>query len=223
MAQILSVSPVSMKKIDVLAERRFGIPPLILMENAGRESALEILMRFKKGKAAVFCGSGNNGGDGFVCARHLVHNGLKADVYLLGKSTGIKNTAPKINLNIIKKLGLSIREITSAEHVNVLKQGFDYDIIVDAIFGIGFKGGLPEYISGLTIFLNNTRKPIYALDVPSGVDAATGSSVAGKAIKAYKTITFGCAKDGLITSKAKPYVGTLVIKDIGIPRQILPK
>ncbi|MFH1380991.1 MAG: NAD(P)H-hydrate epimerase, partial [Candidatus Omnitrophota bacterium] len=139
-----AVTASGMKKIDTLAQTRYGIPAIILMENAGIRSAEEIYKDLKHGRVCIFSGKGNNGGDGFVCARHLKSYGLKADIFLIGRANTIKNEAPLINLRIAKKMGVPIKEFVSKDDINTLQKKFHYDIIVDAIFGIGFRGILPE-------------------------------------------------------------------------------
>lgn len=215
-----TVTSAQMKKIDRLAQEKYGMPSIILMENAGRASAEEILKRFRKGKGAIFCGKGNNGGDGFVCARYLANAGLKTTVFLLGKSSEVKNKDPLINLTILKKIGTKIKEIQKDRDIENIKRDFRYNFIVDAIFGIGFKGILPEKIKNLIGFLNNTHKPIYSLDAPSGMDVTRGKTQ-GACIRARQTITFGLPKKGFFNEEARPYIGRLVVKDIGFPIALL--
>lgn len=201
--------------IDLAAQKRYGIPSLVLMENAGRAAALEILKKHRKGKAAILCGKGNNGGDGFVVARYLFNSGIKVTVFLLCKSSEIKNQGPLINLNIIRKMGIRIVENTKKH------QDFKtYDFIVDAIFGIGFKGMLPNKLCESVRDINKTGKFIYSLDVPSGLNATSGE-VESLAIKADKTITFGLMKKGLLLNKARNFVGKAVVKEIGLPKSLL--
>lgn len=233
-----TVTAAQMARIDLLARDRYGIPSIILMENAGRSSAEEIYKDFsrrrrdpqeahskklhagKKGKAAVFCGKGQNGGDGFVCARYLKESGIKTIVFILGRCRDIKKRDPLINLAILKNIGARIIEVASKKDAEKIKKNFDCDFIVDAIFGIGFRGCLPGEIADIVDFLNNTRKPIYALDVPSGLDATTGT-VRASCIKAHKTITFGLPKRGFSRKEARRYLGKIVVKDIGFPHLLL--
>ena len=215
-----AVTSAEMKEIDRLAEEEYFMPSIILMENAGRASAEEILKKNKKGKAAVFCGKGNNGGDGFVCSRHLFKNGVKTDVFLLGRCGDIKNRDPLANLKILRKAGVPVKEITSPKDLERLRKNFPYDIIVDAIFGIGFKGKLPENIENIVKFINSAGKRVYSLDAPSGLDATSGKTQ-GACVKAYMTITFGLPKTGLLKRQARKYVGRLIVRDIGFPEELL--
>lgn len=215
-----AVTAKEMREIDRRAQEEYGIPPLRLMENAGRASAEEIFKRFKSGKGAIFCGKGNNGGDGFVLARYLRKYGIKTDVFLLGKACNIKNRAPLVNLDRLKKLNQRIDEIATEEDERRFKAGFESDFIVDAIFGIGFTGTLSAPARGVVEFMNAAQKPIFALDVPSGLDATTGEAQ-GISVRAYKTITFGLPKTGFSNEAAKPYLGKVVVKDIGFPISLL--
>jgi NAD(P)H-hydrate epimerase len=213
------VSAKEIAGIDRLAQRRFCIPSLILMENAGRVAAEEILKSMKRRpgrKAAVFCGKGNNGGDGFVAARHLACEGVTADIFLIGKARDIKKPDPLVNLKIIRKMRLKISEITGEKGVEKLKRSFRYDAIVDAIFGTGFTGGLSGHMAGLVDFLNGTGRPIFSLDVPSGLDATTGK-VETTCVKAARTITFGLPKKGFIKSAGPRYTGKVTVRNISYP------
>jgi len=215
-----SVTAEEMKKIDALAREKYGIPPALLMENAGRESALEILKAFGKARAAVFCGKGNNGGDGFVCARYLARKGLDIAVFLLGDRSSLKKGDALDNLEALEKTGVRVTELASREDSEKITRDLDYDFAVDAIFGIGFRGELPESIARVTRFLNEKGKPVYALDVPSGLDATYGKPCAF-CVSAGVTITFGLPKTGFFKKEARPFIGTLIVKNIGFPKQLL--
>ncbi|MCQ9206606.1 MAG: NAD(P)H-hydrate epimerase [Omnitrophica bacterium] len=215
-----AVTAKEMQEIDRLAREEYGISPLRLMENAGRASAEEIFKRFKTGKGSIFCGKGNNGGDGFVLARYLRERGIKTNVFLLGKASHIKNRAPLVNLDRLKKLNQRVDEILTQEDEIRFKAKPECDFIVDAIFGIGFAGTLSAPARGVVEFMNAVQKPIFALDVPSGLDATTGET-RGLCVRAYKTITFGLPKTGFSNVAAGPYLGKVVVKDIGFPIALL--
>jgi len=217
-----TITASGMKRLDQLAQEKYAIPSLILMENAGRTSAEEISKRFKKGRGAIFCGKGNNGGDGFVCARYLKDMGLDADIFTFAEKEEIKKKDALLNLTILLKQGAKIKGLLEEKDLLKIKQNFQYDFIVDAIFGIGFKGALPEKIASMVDFLNGVKIPRYAIDVPSGLDADTGK-VNGTCMKAHKTITFGLLKKGFITKEARKYTGKIVVKNIGFPKCILNK
>ncbi|MEW5758458.1 MAG: NAD(P)H-hydrate epimerase [Candidatus Omnitrophota bacterium] len=215
MPKVISAS--QMKKLDATVINRYGLPALILMENAGRSASEEALKMFpKNGRAAVFCGYGNNGGDGFVVVRHLLNKGIKVQVYLVGKNRELSQES-KLNYQILCKMKQKIRLIKEANAFARLKKEIKrYDLIIDAIFGIGLKGRLNEFYQGLFNTINMSKIPVLALDVPSGLDADTGKPL-GNAIIAKKTITFGLMKKGLVKKIANKYAGKIVVGDISLP------
>ncbi len=147
------VTSAEMKKIDLTAIDRFGIPALLLMENAGRAAAheaLSILKRRRAKRISIICGYGNNGGDGFVAARHLLNNDIKVDLYLTGR---IKPLSPeaKVNFDILKKMGQKITRIYRAHQIQALSQKIKKcGLVVDAIFGIGLRGRLDIFYQVLS-------------------------------------------------------------------------
>ena len=203
-----------MKELDRKAIEELGIPSIILMENAGREVsdiAVDMLVGAPGKKVAIFCGTGNNGGDGFVAARHLVNQDIEVSVYIVGKKSSIKND-PLVNLNILEKMGVNINEISSPVKINV-------DLIIDAIFGIGLKGEVKEPVRSIIVDLNKKNIPIVSIDVPSGLDADTGRAL-GEAVRAKKTVTLEFAKKGFYINKAIEYTGEVITVDIGIPKKL---
>lgn len=212
-----------MRRIDNLAQTKFSIPSLILMENAGRAAAEEITKFLNNDfsrKIAIFCGKGNNGGDGFVAARHLTSAGIKVDVFVLAKIQDIKKPDPLTNLKIIRKMGINLVELIDIKSIKRLRRRFNYSLIVDAIFGTGFSGKLPAHIANLVNFLNRTGLSIFSLDVPSGLDATTGK-VSDVCVKATKTITFGLAKTGFIKADGPTFTGEVIVRNITYPRSLL--
>ena len=149
---VKAVTAAQMKEIDRLAQDEYGISSIRLMENAGIKSAKEIQKDFKSGRACVCAGCGNNGGDGFVCARALKNYGIEVDIFLIGLVSDIKNEAPLINFRKAEELAIPLKELIREKDVKQFKKNFCYNIIVDAIFGIGFRGDLPENISDITSF-----------------------------------------------------------------------
>lgn len=211
------------REIDAIAQEKFSIPSLILMENAGCAAQEEILKNINNNtsrRIAIFCGRGNNGGDGLVIARHLKCEGLDVDVFLLGKISDIKKPDPLTNLKIVRKMGIRIIEAADIKSVKKIRRRFNYNVIVDAIFGTGFSGNLPDYIAILVNFLNDTGKPIFAVDIPSGLDATTGKTY-NACIKATKTITFGLPKTGFIKGDGPSYVGSVIVRNISYPKSLL--
>jgi len=208
-----------MKQLDILASVKFGIPSLVLMENAGRSAAELILKNYgnKKGRIWIFCGYGNNGGDGFVVARHLLNKGKKVMLFLVGKKKSFSQETD-INYRIVVKLGCKIKQIKSLKSLKAIRAN-GVGLIVDAIFGIGLKGQLNEFYIGLFQWINSQKVSVFSMDIPSGLDADSGKALP-VAIKAKDTVTFGIVKKGLIKKSAKSFVGKLYVGDISLPRKL---
>ncbi len=204
-----------MRALEVNAEY-FGVSLLQLMENAGRNVALEIASLFpREQKIAIFCGLGGNGGDGFVAARHLSSMGFKVSVILAGKGKEIAHEAALENWCALQSLrgSIPIQEVTDSSAIPKV----DAEIVVDALLGTGTKGKLKPPITQIVEYINTLSASKIAVDVPTGIDSDTGE-VLGNAVKANVTITFYKAKTGL--HSAKKYVGELVVRDIGLPEEL---
>lgn len=212
-----------MKDIDRRASSEFGIPSLILMENAGLrtlEVIEEILGETKNRMIIILAGKGNNGGDGLVIARHLINSGAVVETYLTGEVEDLTHDS-RINYEILLKMGARILLLNSEKDLDRLMLSLmNADLIVDALYGIGFKGSLNQFDSRLVKMVNWCRAPVVAVDIPSGVEADTGR-VHGDAIKASHTVTFALPKIGLVLEPGKEYAGTLSVADISIPAVLL--
>jgi len=204
------------KDIDIKARNIFGISTLVLMENAGRqvfEEAIKILHSRKS--LAVFCGPGNNGGDGFVAARHLLTYGIRPDVFLAGKFFEVENEA-KVNLEILLRLKPKITEVNK-ENLDLVKNKIcQYAFIIDALLGVGLQGEVRGIFQDLIGMINTAKAYILSVDIPSGLDATTGR-VLGCAVKADQTVTFIAKKRGMVYADGRRYCGRIVVKDLGIP------
>jgi NAD(P)H-hydrate epimerase len=221
-----AITSEEMKILEQFASS-IGIPTRILMEIAGMKIANTALHEFKKiRKACVICGSGGNGGDGFVAARHLNSSGVKTDIFLIAPESKISSQDSQANLHILKKLGININELTSSESLLLLRHSLlETDIVIDAIFGIGFAGELKESINNIIDLVNSTKSQIkdkrpYAVlsvDVPSGANATTGE-VSSHCIEADITMTFEYPKIGLFMHPANKYAGKIITTGIGIPK-----
>jgi NAD(P)H-hydrate epimerase len=202
-----------MRALETNAEY-FGVSLLQLMENAGRNVAVEINTRFKKTqRIVIFCGLGGNGGDGFVAARHLCAMGFaKVSVVLAGRGRDITHEAALTNWCALQNLheSILIREVADSAAIPEVEA----DVVVDALLGTGTKGKLKPPISQLVEYINSLEAAKIAVDVPTGIDSDTGD-VLGCAVKADVTVTFHKAKKGLET--AKKHVGELVVREIGLP------
>jgi hydroxyethylthiazole kinase-like uncharacterized protein yjeF len=212
-----------MQDLDRTTIQGCGIPGIVLMENAGRGAA-ELLIRsfpgVRTGWVAVLAGRGNNGGDGFVMARHLMNWGIATKVYLLSSTDDVKGDA-RTNLESWLKIGGELIEIPyRGNFTKAKKQLADASLIVDAIFGTGLNAEVKGVGKDVISFVNSLPTPVMAVDIPSGLDATVGT-VLGVAIRADLTATFGLAKIGQVVEPGIPYVGSLEVVDIGIPRSVI--
>jgi ADP-dependent NAD(P)H-hydrate dehydratase / NAD(P)H-hydrate epimerase len=207
-----------MRQIDQAAEKKHGIPSIILMENAGIGVCNVIEEYFAKLtdlKVLVVCGKGNNGGDGFVVARHLINNGAKVSVARLGKKKEIKGDA-KINLEILEAGFLKAIEIKETSQLKKIVTGFNPDVIIDAIFGTGFSISPKGIYAKVISFINQLKSFVVAADISSGVNADDGS-VQGEAVIADATVAMGFMKRGHILYPGRTHSGDIWVTDIGIP------
>ena len=187
-----------------------GTPSLTLMENAGRAVAEEVVRRFPRGsKVAVCCGRGNNGGDGFVCARILRERGFQVRLGLLGKPEELK-AEPK---------EMARRWDETIEPLNVLMlEGAD--IVIDGIMGAGLKGPVNGEIADIIQSVNDKKTPVVAIDMPTGIEMTHGS-IQGIAFESVSTVTFFRKKTGQAQLPGKAYCGDVRISDIGISNKVL--
>lgn len=210
-----SISSRNMRTLEINSEF-FGISLVQLMENAGRNIALEISARFAPAqKIFFFCGLGGNGGDGFVAARHLLSMGFHVSIALAGKAKDITHEAALSNWRALQSFreDIAVEEVTDSSQIPRV----DADIIVDALLGTGAKGQLRPPIKQLVDHINSLNGFKIAVDVPTGVDSDTGE-VVDSAVKADLTITFHRAKPGLY--RAKKFVNELIVKSIGLPKEL---
>ena len=219
-----AVTREQIQDLDRLAIKKYGIPSIVLMENAGRAVAEEILKdrasrallkKYRNPKVCIFCGLGNNAGDGFVAARYLLNAGLQTKIFLIGRASQLKADAAT-HYRILKNCGYGISEISSVNR-SVQLAVAQADLLVDAIFGVGLNREIGEPYRGIIQALNHSKKRIIAVDVPSGLDATTGK-IHGICIKAYKTVTFSLAKTGFFKHDGPLYIGKVVVADIGVPK-----
>jgi hydroxyethylthiazole kinase-like uncharacterized protein yjeF len=208
------------RAFDAWAINTLGIPGVVLMENAGRSCAKLIkdkLADVSNPKVCIFCGTGNNGGDGYVIARHLLNSGFEVVVVLCGDRNKVKGDA-KINLDILEGLGQTIEQLNLdeediPERVKTFASGAD--MLVDGIFGTGLNGQLSDEYKQLLESINSQRCPILAVDIPSGLDCDTGEPL-GAAIRANYTVTFVAVKKGFSSAKASAYTGEIFVASIGV-------
>jgi len=199
-----------MGRADSLAVAH-GVPSLTLMENAGRGVAREAqaLLLSRGGRVTVLCGPGNNGGDGFVAARHLRDAGLDVHVALLGSVAALKGDAAAM----AGRWGSEVAPLTPAAIDGA-------DAVVDAIFGAGLARPIEGIAAEVIAVLNASQLPVLAVDVPSGLDGSTGQAL-GPAVNATRTITFFRRKPGHLLMPGRALCGPVIVDDIGIPGAVL--
>ncbi len=213
-----TITPEQMRAVEERSAA-LGVSRLLLMENAGcavAKAVLDLGAHLTRG-VLVVAGLGNNGGDGFVAARHLACEGVKVKVILLGRGEDIKGVEAAVNWSVVRSMKRSITTIEADDRYALQTNQHLFDecgLIVDAIFGTGVKGEVREPFATAIDLINNSKAYKISVDLPSGLDPLTGE-VKSKAVKADLTITFHKAKPGLL--KNKEFVGRLVIASIGIP------
>lgn len=210
-----AVSTAQMKEIDETAIHHYGIPSLELMENAAgcvTQAALETLPPGNP-HVLVLCGTGNNGGDGLACARQLLSHRIRVTTILAGKPE--KQTLDsKTNAQALLDAGGKL-ELYSGLPLP------ECDLIVDAIFGFGLNREVGGQYRDLIAAINRHPAPVIACDIPSGLNGDTGEPM-GISVRADKTVSFTCAKIGLLQPQAAAWVGKLEAVKIGIPEVLIP-
>lgn len=202
------------KAIDKYTIDEIGISSLVLMENAANEVANKIISlgdRF-----IIFCGNGNNGGDGLVIARKLILEDKDVCIVIVSKNERYSEDFI-VNMNILKKLTNNFIYIKGVEDINFLKEvSNNYKIAVDCIFGVGLNRVLEDFYIGLINYINKKWDLIVSVDVPSGLNSDSGE-IMGTSIVANTTYTFEVIKKGFIEYKALKYLGNVEVLKIGIP------
>lgn len=214
------VQAATMRDLDLEATRRYGIPGIILMENAGLSVVQNVLARFWEccpsgRRVLILAGPGNNGGDGLVVGRHLYNRGAEVEIVLTAPPDSYCGDAAA-NLKIVTSAGIPYW-VFDAVDFDRLSTALDRaELIVDALFGTGFRGLPQDALASLIKMVNESGKPVLAVDLPSGMEADTGV-VAGACIRADLTVTLGLPKLGLYLDPGAGYTGEVVVGDISFP------
>ncbi len=213
-----------MRECDRLAMESFGIPGLVLMENAGR-AVVEVMARDYglqgDGEIAVVAGPGNNGGDALVIARHLHQHGARPWVLLLTDPNRLRGDAA-VNFRALRDLPvplLVVQEEDDAALAALESRLLVSRLVVDGIFGTGLSRELSGRFRQTVELINRFPGPVVAVDAPSGLDSDQGR-VLGAAVKADRTVTFALAKPGLVTHPGRQWAGAVEVVDIGIPPEV---
>lgn len=210
--QTIRLTRAQVREIDRRSIEEFHIPGIVLMENAARGAsnvATEMLAGVRNPSAVIVCGGGNNGGDGLAIARHLRNAGVA--VRIVKCWTGELRGDAKINLDICVAMKLAIVEQTPFA---------DVDLIVDAMFGTGLSRPIDGPLAQRVADINNARRPILAIDIPSGLDCDTGRPL-GPCVVATRTVTFVAEKTGFASPESHRYLGRVTVTDIGCPRELI--
>ena len=206
------------RAFDAWAIDTLGIPGVVLMENAGRSCAELVEDKLKNvvdPKVCIFCGTGNNGGDGYVIARHLINRGIQVAVVVCGDRNKIKGDA-KINLDILERMGRPVELLDpSGRDIAGEVERLGAGVIVDSLFGTGLRGQLSDEYGRLIESINACNCPVLAVDIPSGLDCDAGEPL-GAAIRATWTVTFVAVKKGFVSASAAQYTGEIFVASIGI-------
>jgi ADP-dependent NAD(P)H-hydrate dehydratase / NAD(P)H-hydrate epimerase len=219
-----------MREVDRLTTERYGIPSLTLMENAGRSVAEFIGDRFRSGRSGtahleqrrivVLCGRGNNGGDGFVVARHLREMGANVSVYLFASPDEMRGGAAT-NLKRWREPGGELTAIHDSGEWKAQPMQ-STDIIVDALLGTGIRGTVQGQMAKAIDWINQhpPRAVVVSVDIPSGLDSDTGA-ICGTAVAANYTVTFTAPKRSMVMRDASRAVGQLIVRNIGSPPELI--
>jgi len=210
-----------MRHIDRRAVTRFGVPEIVLMENAGLR-LLEVLQRIegdlRTRRILLLCGRGNNGGDAFVLARHLHNQGIPFAALLFGRRRDVRGSA-LVNLKALTRLGVSPREVTGRGEWKAARALLDAsDLIVDGIFGTGLSRPVQGFLATVIEEVNAARALVLAVDVPSGL-SGDSFEIPGPCVRADHTVTFVRPKLPHVLPPAESMCGRLHVVDIGLPNE----
>ncbi|MEW5946038.1 MAG: NAD(P)H-hydrate dehydratase [bacterium] len=217
------VTAEQMRELDRAAIEDVGIPGIVLMENASR-GVFEVIASeaspLEGKRALVVCGRGNNGGDGFAVARHLLNAGAVPEIALAAAKGEVSGDA-RTNLEVCLRLKIGVTEVRGEKGLRKLSSGLRRaDFVVDALLGTGVKGALKPVYEKMIARVNGFRGSVFAVDAPSGVSVDDGT-VPTAAVRATHTVTFGMPKVGLFVYPGAGYAGKVYVVDIGIPVELL--
>lgn len=210
-----------MAALDRRAAEEFGVPTLLLMEAAGRSvvEASRRLLHQARPRVIIVAGRGNNGGDGLVAARLMLAAGWQVTVVLLARDAEVTGDAA-VNLDAARRAGVEIINVDSTAIPGVRGLLAGADLIVDALFGTGFRGPATGLAARSIEAINASGRPVLAVDIPSGVNGDTGT-VDGPAVRASATVTMGLPKIGLLVSAGAEHAGRIWVADVGHPRRMI--
>lgn len=236
MADVTPLTRAQSRRVDELGIERLGLPGVVLMENAGinaADVAAGMLEAVGGSKAAIVCGGGNNGGDGFVIARHLFNAGRTVVVYLAVDPATLNGDA-RLNYEVCLSMGVKLMRVDDEQ--SLAEQSGHWssaDVLIDALLGTGYEAsrGLSGPAAAVVAAINKSSEPrrvggagplVLAVDVPSGFDCETGSVAAdGLAVRADATVTFVARKVGFDAEGSSAYLGEVFVAGIGLPGKLV--
>ena len=217
------VTPDEMARVDRATIERGGITGLALMERAGEEvarAARGVLSQVGGRCEGIWCGKGNNGGDGFVAARLLCGPGVDIIVFLLADAGTLRGEAAE-NFRRLEDMPVEVVEVRAPAEIDAYhREATPFDVVIDAIFGTGFSGKAEGIFEAAIQQVNRSGSFVIAVDIPSGVSGLTGA-VDGVAVRADKTVTFAAPKVGLVQFPGAAAAGAVEVVDIGIPQHLM--
>lgn len=208
-----SLSRKQSREIDERAHHVYSMPTILLMENAGAGVARWLAELFQREQAIkIFCGPGNNGGDGYVIARHAQNLGF-IDVQAIAVETPSQNSPDAlVNYTIALRSGLVTHQLPAALPERC--------VLVDCLFGTGLTRGISDPYASIVEMINNSQREIVAVDIPSGLDCDSGIPLGG-CVRANYTATFVAWKKGFEEDSAKEWIGQVKVIEIGAPKKLL--
>jgi NAD(P)H-hydrate epimerase len=215
-----ALSREQVRQLDRRAIERWSVPGIILMENAGRNATDVIDIFFgpcEKKAMGIVAGTGNNGGDGFVIARHLSMRGSAVQVFLVGAEDKLSGDAAT-NFTIIRRLGVPIVHAAGVELQHLAQRLGGFDLVIDAIGGTGISGPLRGEAADAVRAINASGKDVVAVDIPTGLDCDSGQAHE-PTVKAKLTVTMAANKIGFAQPGAEQYTGKVIVVDIGLPNE----
>jgi ADP-dependent NAD(P)H-hydrate dehydratase / NAD(P)H-hydrate epimerase len=212
-----------MKELDRRTIEEFGLPGAVLMENAARGAVQAVLSQYPKTRSiAIFCGKGNNGGDGLAMARYFQAQGLEVKVYLSGPENEVKGDAAQ-QLLLAKRLKIPFKKLNKKLDIPALKQEVcHFDLLIDALLGTGLEKKVGGVFRDLILVMNDLPNPKIAVDIPSGMSSDSGRPL-DICTQADLTVTFGLPKVGQFLFPGSRFLGRLAVVDIGIPPSFYPR
>lgn len=215
------LSQIEIREVDRTAIDLFGLPGVVLMENAGRGCAEVVARHWVPGRVVICCGKGNNGGDGYVIARHLENRGWRVQVRLACSLDEVSGDAA-VFLKVIGQSGLDCQPISvddSTAWARLRSELRMADLVIDALLGTGLSGSVRSPYLEWIQAINESERPVLAVDLPSGMDCNTGKPL-GACVKATRTATMVAPKLGFENAAAAPWTGAIETVDIGMPQML---